>query len=328
MSALPRRTSAVCLALTAASVLTACSSGSDTASTSPSSGSTKTTLKTATFVSLLPTYPTWKKLGECMTDEAKASGVDLTVTGPTGGAPDPTVMIQQVQQAIANKAGAVITVPATEAFGPVLKQAQAAGILTATILGSGTPESGADLNFGVDFAKVGTQQVAAIAARPGQQNLGLVAAGASGIGKQWLDAIKAAAAKTTNVKVVGEVYTGDVAAKALDQVNTLLLTHPEINVMATHMGTVTPGASAAIKAKKLVGKVVLEANGSGNGGKEAVTDGTAAGVLMADYCAIGKTLMQGVVMKSKGETVPPLDLSFKIATTPAEVSALLADGWE
>lgn len=330
MSSTKRRAAAACLVLSVGTALAGCSANpsSKTSSNEPSSTPAGRTLKTATFVSLLPTYPTWKRVGQCMSDEATANGVKLTVTGPTGGAPDPAVMIQQVQQAVANKADAIITVPATEAFGPVLKQAQAAGIFTGTILGSGLPDSGADINLGIDFAKIATAQIASISARPGQQNLGLIAAGASGIGKQWLDAIKAAAATTSNVKIVGEVYTGDVAAKALDQVNALLTTHKEINVIASHMGTVTPGAVASIKAKKLVGKVALEANGSGNGGKEALAEGTAVGLLMADYCSIGKSLMSAIVMKAKGETPPPVDLNFKIVSTPAEATSLLADGWE
>jgi ABC-type sugar transport system substrate-binding protein len=276
----------------------ACSSPSSETAASPgtSNGSRATSVQ---FVNPLPNYPAWRTIGDCMKKQAAAEGVDFVETGPTGTL-DATKMIQQVQQAIANKKGAIITFPASDGFAAVLKQAQAAGITTATLYGSGASDSGADVNIGVDWAKLGELFVNEIAKRPGEQNLGLVAVAETGVGKSWMDGVKAAAAKTSNVKVAGEVYTGDDAAKALPQTSALLTAHPEINVVATHMGTATPGVVAAIKGKGATDKVAFVANGPDNGGKEGLASGGVWRLLVQDLCGEGRDALDAVVDHQSG----------------------------
>lgn len=286
-----------------------------------------TSLKTAQFVNPLPQQPQWRLIGDCMADEAKARGVDLTESGPTGGTIDAATMIQQLQQAIANKKGAVITLPASDAFAAVLQQAQKADIITATMYGDGTPASGADTNIGLNWAAAGELYVKAIAEREGQQVVGLMAAGNTGVGKSWMDGVKAAAKKTGNVKVVAEVYTGDDAAKALDQATALLTAHPDVTVIATHMGTVTQGAIAAIKAKGRVGKTVLVGAGAAGGGKEGLADGTAYRILMQGLCSEGKQILDAVADLADGKDVPnQIDVKTIMATAD-DVAKLQDQGW-
>ena len=275
-------------------------SSASSGSSAPVSSSGGSSLSSVQFVNPLPNYPAWRVIGDCMKQEAQAKGVPFTESGPSGSADDPTVMIQQIQQAIANKKGAIVTFPASDGFTPVLQQAQKAGIITATMYGAGGAGSGADINVGVNWTDLGKLYVDAIAKRTGQQNVGLVAASDTGVGKQWLDGVKAAAAATSNVKIIAEVYTADDAAKALPQVNALLTAHPEINVIATHMGTVTPGAVSAIKSKNLLGKVVLVGNGHDNGGTEAIQSGAAAFILLQGLCQEGKDALDGVVNAAAG----------------------------
>lgn len=253
--------------------------------------------KSVQFVNPLPNYPAWRAAGDCMAEEAKAKGIDFTETGPTGQSIDATTMIEQVQSAIANKKGAIITLPASDAFTPVLTQAQQAGIVTGTMYGTGAADTGADINVGLDWIKLGELYVDEIAELPGQQKLGLIASGDTGLGKSWLDGMKQAAEKSDNVEVIGEVYTGDDSAKALTQTNALLTAHPEITAIATHMGTTTQGAISALKAKGLAGTVAYIGNGPDNGGQEALEEGSAYRMLLQDLCTAGKDGLNAAVAK-------------------------------
>jgi ABC-type sugar transport system substrate-binding protein len=303
----------------ATALLAACggSSGSPSASGSTAPSATSGGTKSLQFVNPLPKNPQWEAAGQCIGKQAKARGLDYTESGPTGSGIDPTTMIKQVQQAIANKKSAITTFPVSAGFGPVLQQAQKAGIVTLSILGSGTADSGADLNIGLAWTKIGELFVQAVAQRPGQQNVGLIEDSPQGAGKDFTNGVKAAAAATPNVKIVGTVYTGDDTAKALNQTTALLTAHPDINVIMTHQGTATPGALAAIKAKGKTGKVAFIGNGPGNGGKEALAAGTAYGMLFQDLCGAGTIIADAIADRLEGKTSAT-------GTTPTALAGLPA----
>lgn len=261
-------------------------------------------IKSLLFVNPLPQYPAWRLIGDCLAKEATANGIAATESGPTDGTLNTTVMIQQVQQGIANNLGAIITFPATDGFAPVLQQARDAGIMVGTLYGPGGAESGSQANVGANFTQVGQIMVDEIAKREGDQNVGLIVSAPSGPGKAFEDGFKAAAAKTSNVHVIASVYTGDDANKGLDQANALLIAHPEINVIASHMGTATQGATSAIRAKDLVGKVVMVANGAAGGGTEGLDDGTVYKLMMQDMCSAGTNIVDALIKINNGETVP------------------------
>lgn len=290
-----------------------CTTDSRGGSATPSSGGKLSSIQ---FVNPLPNYPAWKTTGQCMADAADKRGVKFSQSGPTGSAIDVTTMTQQLQQAISSKAGAIITLQASDGFTPILKQAQAKGIVTGTFYGPGGADSGADVNAGPDWSNIGEQVIGGIAKLPGKHVVGLVAASDTGLGKLWLEGIKAAAAKTDNVTIVGEVYTADDAAKALPQVNALLTAHPDITDIATHMGTTTPGAVAAIKAQNRKGTTSIVVVGHDNGGSEAVKDGYAQSMLMQDVCGLGKDMINSVVDVAEGKTA---------ATVPVGVAVIGAD---
>ncbi|TGV75682.1 sugar ABC transporter substrate-binding protein, partial [Mesorhizobium sp. M2D.F.Ca.ET.145.01.1.1] len=97
-----------------------------------------------------------------------------------------------------------------------------------------------------------------------------------------------------NVTVAAVVYTNDDASKALDQANALLTAHPEVNVIASHMGTATQGGTAAIKSKGLTGKVVFVANGTAGGGEQGLADGTVYKLMLQDLCTAGSKMVDSV----------------------------------
>jgi len=281
---------------------------------------------TIQFVNPLPNFPAWRRIGDCMKGEAQKRGVDYTESGPTGQALDANAMIGQIQQATANKKGAIVTFPASTAFAAVLKQAQANHIITGTFYGSSGPDSGVDLNAGPNWTTMGENMVKAVAALPGKHVFGLVAAADTGVGKAWLDGMKAAAEKTDNVTIAGEVYTGDDAGKALPQVNALLSAHPDITEIASHMGTTTPGAVSAIKSKGLKGKTFLLAAGHDNGGTEALKDGEANLMYLQDVCTPAKGMVGGVIDVHKGKPAPTVPLPIKVVGKD-DYQSYLDKGW-
>lgn len=280
------------------------------------------------FVNPLPQYPAWRLIGDCLAAKAKELGIPETEAGPTDGTLNTTQMFTQIQQGIANNAGAIITFPASDGFVPILQQAKAADIMVGTLYGAAGTEAASDVNVGANFTTVGEIFAASIAEREGPQNVGLMIQGPSGPGKAFLDGFTAAAEKSGNVKVIAVVSTNDDASKALDQANALLTAHPEINVIASHMGSATQGAVSAIKQRDLVGKVVLVANGAAGGGKEGLTDGTVHRLMMQDLCNAGGQVVDGLVRQSKGESVPKqVDVGVRMFGAEG-IEDYIAKGWQ
>jgi len=281
------------------------------------------------FVNPLPQYPAWRLIGDCVAKAAVAHGISATESGPTDGTLNTTVMMQQVQQGIANDVGALITFPATEGFVPLLQQAREAGISVGTLYGAAGTEAGSQVNVGANFAKMGQIMVQAIAERDGPQKVGLMVQGPSGAAKAFSDAFASEAAATDNVTIAAVVSTNDDASKALDQASALLTAHPEINVIASHMGTATQGATAAIKAKGLEGKVVMVANGAAGGGSEGLADGTVYKILMQDMCGAGTQIVDALVDIGDGKTTVAQQLDVGIQMFGSEgVQDYLAQGWQ
>ena len=302
------------LVATAAACSSSGTPGSSAAGTSSAAAGTATKLSSMQFVDPLPNFPAFKAISACMGAEAKAHGISYTESGPTGNAVDTSAMIQEIQQATAAKEGAIVTIPESAGFTPVLSQAQKAGLVTETMYGTGGAGSGADVNISVDWSALGKLYVDAIAKSPGQQNVGLVTPSDTGFGKQFIDGVTAAAAATPNVKIVGQAYIADDASEALPETTALLAAHPEINVIASNTGVATPGISAVIKSQNKVGRVFLVGQGYGNGGTQALQDGTASYLLLQGYCKMGKDAVDGLIAAAAGKKNQQLLVSTVMAT--------------
>lgn len=314
-------------ALVAVAVLAASACSTSTAGGSSTAGSSTGTKKLSSllFVNPLPNYSQWKLIGQCMSAEAKTLGVPYTETGPTGVL-NPVQMVQEIQTGITNKAGAIVTFPASPAFGPVLQQAHKAGIITGTMYGGGGTAP-ADFNAGVDWNALGRQYVAALTGRPGIQRVGLLAVSPTGVGKAFVDGFKAAAAGNPNIKVEAIIYTNDDPATTLSETNALLLAHPDINVLASHMGTSTTPVISAIKAKGDVGKVVLLGNGANGGGSQGAQQGIVYRFLLQDLCAMGHEAVSTAADIAAGK---PASKSIVIGTVMAGLNnykSYLGKGW-
>lgn len=285
-------------------------------------------VKSILFVNPLPKYPAWRLIGDCVAQRAKKLGIPETETGSTTGALDQNAMLEQIEQGIADRYGAILTFPATSGFAPLLQQAHKRGILVGTFWGSAGTQSGSNVNVGANFAQVGAIFVEAIAGRPGEQHVGLVVGGPTGAGKAFVDGFKAAAAKTKNITVEAVVFDNEDASKALDLTNALLAAHPDINVIASHTGTATQGATAAIKSRGLVGKVVFVANGTAGGGLHGLDDGTVYKLMLQDLCGAGDEMVDAIAKIAAGEPVPPqIDVGIQMFGK-SQVAPYLAKGWQ
>lgn len=284
-------------------------------------------IATGQFINPLPQHPVWGLIGDCMVEEAEAQGIDFTQTGPSGQAVDATVMVQQIQQAIAADKDLIITFPASEAFAPLLQRAKDGGAITITMYGDASADSGAYTNVGADWNLTGHMFVEAISERPGPQKVGLIAHSDTGLGKAWMDGMKEAAEETDNVEIIAETYTADDSAEALSQATALLTANPEINVLASHMGTATQGTVAAIKNTGNKGKVVFVGNGPDSGGKEALAEGIAYRMLIQNLCSAGKTAISVAQRVAQGESV---EQTYDVETAMASkdnVDELMDKGW-
>ena len=293
---------AVTTLVVAAFAVAAC--GDDEESSGSTAASTEETKKldSLLFVNPLPKQEQWRLIGDCMKEAAEKAGIEYTEAGPTGEI-DAVKMTSQIQQGISSKVGAIVTYPASESFKPLLEQASKAGIVTGTMYGGADSALG-DFNTGLDFDALGRSFAEPLAEREGEQRVGLLAVSPTGVGKAFTDGFKAAAAETDNVKVVGTAYTEDNPTKTLGQVNSLFNAHPDINVFVSHMGTSTQPVISAIKAKKLVGKVVLVGNGGSGGGIEGAEEGIVYRFLLQDLCKESNDVVDAASKLAAGETVP------------------------
>lgn len=297
-----------------------------TAAATPSFGST-TKLKSILFVNPLPKNPQWAAVGAGMGKEAASLGIRFSQTGPTTGSIDVATMVQQIQLGIADKYSAILTFPATNGFLGVISQARKAGILFATLFGGAGTDNGAAFNVSFDYTEMGEMYVQAIAARPGQQYVGLMAQAPTGAALAWMDGVRAAAKQHGNVHIVATAYTNDDASVSLADAEALLTAHPQINVLMSHMGTATAGASAAIVAQHKVGKVVFVANGTPDGGAAGLANGTVYAVLMSNAVLAGEATTKLVVAFAEGQHVPFQNNVPVVMATKANYKQYLAQGW-
>lgn len=306
------------------------STGDETTATSESAADESTGAQdlTALFVNPLPQFPTWRTVGDCLAEGAEQRGIEMTESGPSGQAIDAVAMINQIQQGIANDVDAIITFPVSDGFSPVLQDAQAAGIVTATIFGSGEADSGADLNFTTDFELNGRQYIDALDPIEGDKVIGLIAAADAGAGQQWMDGIRTAAEGRDDVTIAGAVYTGDDSSKALDQTNALLTAHPDVNVIATHMGTVTQGAVAAIESQDKIGEIFLVGVGTDNGGAQALESGAALAMQMNNSCEASRAGMHQIIDRIEGTTAATNDLPEEILGSEETVTMATKDNYQ
>ena len=318
-------------AATGAGVSSAVNASTTSAATSSASGPTATaipgkTIKSMLFVNPLPNYPAWKTIGECMEKEAQKNGITFAQAGPNGVDVDTKLMLDRMQQGIANKVDAIVTFPiSAPQFDPLFLQARNAGIYTATVEGGQTKNQ--TLNAGTSFTQFGELAAKAVAAKGGQQNVAFLTSGPTGPDAEYVRSFTAAAAaKYPNVKVIDSRFDAGNVTKTVDLATAMMTAHPELNHFVTNEGADTPGIIAAIKAKNQVGKVFLTTNSIYSGSVEGMQAGVVYSFLLQNMCSIGTTPVDALVKLSKGQRVPASISTAIDFATKGNVKQLTASG--
>ena len=281
-------------------------------------------IKSLLFVNPLPNYPAWVTIGQCMKKEAEKNGITFTQAGPNGNGVDTKLMLDRMQQGIANKVDAIVTFPiSAPQFDPLFLQAKNAGIYTATVEGGQTKNQ--TLNAGTSFTQFGELAAKAVAAKGGQQNVAFLTSGPTGPDAEYVRSFTAAAAAHyPNVKVIDSRFDGGEVTGTVDLATAMMTAHPELNMFVTNEGADTPGIIAAIKAKNEVGKVFLTTNSIYSGSVEGMQAGVVYSFLLQNMCSIGTTPVDALVKLSKGGTVPfsiPTAINFATKDTVKQLTA-------
>jgi ABC-type sugar transport system substrate-binding protein len=319
-------------ALVAVVALTASACSNSTTTTASGTGSSPVgataagkPIKSLLFVNPLPDYPAWKTIGACMKQEAARRGIAFTQAGPTGNNVDTTQMINEIQQGIANKAGAIVTFPVSaQQFDPLFAQARKAGIYVGTVEGGQTKNQ--NVNAGTSFEQFGRLAAKTVASKPGHQYVAFLTEGPTGPDETFVKAFAAAAKQYPNITIVTTRYDGGDVTKSVDLATEMMTANTKVNMFVTNEGADTPGIIAAIKQKREVGKVFLTTNGTASGSVPGMKAGIVYSFLLQNMCQIGTAPVDALIKISKGQPVAP-NVPTQIAfATKGNLTKLTASG--
>lgn len=299
------------------------SSASAPAASAASAASAGKPIKSLLFVNPLPDYPAWKTIGACMQQEAAKDGIAFTQAGPTGNNVDTTQMINEIQQGIANKIGAIVTFPVSAPqFDPLFAQARQAGIYVGTVEGGQT--TGQNVNAGTSFEQFGQLAAKTVAGKPGHQYVAFLTEGPTGPDATFVKAFTATAKQYPNITILDTRYDSGNVTQSVDLATAMMTAHPQLNMIVTNEGADTPGIVAAIKQKGEIGKVFLTTNSIYSGSVPGMKAGIVYSFLLQNMCQIGTAPVDALVKISKGQPVPaniPTQIAFATQSTLAGLTA-------
>ncbi len=233
--------------------------------------------------------------------ETKRLGIDGTTSGPTGTTVDNQFTLDRISQAIALKVNAIIMVPLTPDFTPLIEKARAANIYVAAV-NTGSTTTAQNFEVGTDWQGQGKNVAAAIGERSGQQNVGIISDAPGSVGDLITQGIKSNL--PSNVKVVGEAFDAGDPSKTADAAENLLIAHPDINVIYAWEGVAVPGIITAIKERNDVGKVVGVVNDVTTPVIAGLREGTIYATSVPDLCGMLTKTVDDIVALSEGKQVP------------------------
>ena len=286
----------------AAVAVAAGAAGAIAATASASSHGKK--LKSITFVNPLPNYPAWHEIGACMAKEAKTLGIPFTQSGPGGSAVNTQFMVTRIDQAVADKVGALITFPiSAPQFDPLFAQARKAGIYVATVEGAGSTKN-QNFDAGTSYTEFGRLAAKTVAEKKGTQYIGFIEPNNTPPASTFVNAFTNAAKKYSNIKIVTTQYDQGNPTNDVDLATNMMTANPQLNMIVTNEGAATSGVISAIKSSNNVGKVFLTTNSIYSGAVQGFQEGIVYSTLLQDMCAIGRTPVQEIAALAEGKKVP------------------------
>lgn len=321
----PRRLTAVVALFLSPFVLASCGSN-DTPSGEPSSaGAAKPSnggLESIYFANPLPDNPSWITVDRCVKAEAERHGIRATSSGPSGPSVKTQFTLDRLSQAIATGADAIILVPITPNFTPLMERAKAKGIHVAA-LNTGSTTSAQDFVVGIDYAQFGADVAEAIGSRPGQQKLGIVTNGPGGVGDVIIKSVKSHL--PPNVSVVAEAFDAGDPAKTADVAATMMEANPSINFLWSWQGTAVGGMITAIKERDAVGKVVALTGDLTPQVIAGIRDRIIYGSMTTNWCSMATKAVQLLVDLSAGKPVPPATDTGATLVNTANLDAMIKE---
>ena len=290
-----------------------------------SASSSHKTLKSIEFVNPLPDSPVWREIGVCMANEAKKLKIPFSQTGPGGEAVNTQFMITRLDQAIADKVGAVVTFPVSAPeFNPIFEQARKKGLLVATVEGAHST-TGQNVDVGTSYVAYGQLAAKTVSEKKGTQYVGFIEPSDTPPASTFVNAFIKAAKQYKNIHIVTTEYDQGNSTNDVDIATNMMTANPELNMFVTNNGLTTPGVISAIKSTHQVGHVFLTTDnvvGTLAGFKAGIVYST----LVQNMCQIGTLPVTELAAVAAGRKVPAeVPTSIKFATK-GDVKQLTASG--
>ena len=258
------------------------------------------------FVSPLIGHAAWLEAKRGSEAAAAELGFDVEWVGPS--TIDMDAEIQLIEQAIATKADGILNCPLNpEAFTAVYQKAKEAGIPIVNVQVD-TPEDTRLAFIGTGQVGYGQQAAEQLAKKMGgKANIVVIQTSLdSGNQNAEYDAFKAVLDdKYPDMKVlVREVDNSDMVV-AVDKINQILLTYPDVNAFLMLEGSAAPAAAQVFKEKDIKNIVVLGIDDLDET-LQAIRDGWVWGTLTQNYYRMGWDGCQMILDHIAGKQVPSI----------------------
>lgn len=286
------------LALAAGAILVLAGCGGSTGS----SGGTK--VYNLWYVNPLPNTPDWGRSGKMFQDAASAGGYKATMVGPDKI--DVPTMINEMDQAITDKADGILTCPLdTTAFKAEIAKAHSKGIVVASI---GCVDSDANFSIGTDNADFGKTAADVI----GQQTNGNGKIGIIGTDQTTpnqvaqVTAFKAElAAKFPNMSVLTWESDKSDASVAATKIAAMVKAYPQMNYLWIVEGAAPGAVPAAFKEAGVApGKIGVLAIDAQSSTLQAITDGWISATLNQCWFNASPQAAKRMIAAKNGTTQP------------------------
>ncbi|GGS19228.1 hypothetical protein GCM10010269_67820 [Streptomyces humidus] len=295
------RSAAVLAAVTALS-LTGCSRGAQNTATDTSAGKASGK-KTATLIMSTLNNPFFVSVKNGAEAEAKKSGVQLSVQNANNS---DSVALNLATTAISKQVGALIIDPVSSQSA-TSSVSQANNANTPVLAFDRKPESGKLASFiGYDAIQAGRNAADALAKSLNEKGTIVEIQGLLGtnVAQDRSKGFEEQIAKYPKIKTVAKQAADFDRAKALDVMTNVLQAHPDIDGVYAANDEMAMGALAALKSRKLAGKVQLVGNDGISDALEAVAAGTMYATNAESPYALGQKVITLTGNVLDGKTVP------------------------
>ncbi|WP_227767390.1 sugar-binding protein [Zhaonella formicivorans] len=240
------------------------------------------------FVTPLIGHPVWLVAKNGFDDAAKDLGFSGDWVGPQGI--DANAMIQQIENAIAQKVDGIITMALNpEAFQPVLEKAEKAGI-PVVIVNSDAPNAPRLAYLGTDEKNLGTTGATEIIKKLNgtpAKVLTMQSTMDAKVANKMIEAYIEELQKAPGTEILAKESDNSDMMVAVQKFQNLLQTYPEANVIIGVAAEVGPAAAKVVDEMGLKGKVTIVAIDDMQETVDAIKNDLIYGTLTQNFYRMG-----------------------------------------